>query len=204
MEMRLGRANLDWEKGEGAGIRAWSSSHPWNICHPWMPEGFPPALGPGGIFHPTPPSWSGGSHSCWALLPWLFPPTCPTKPALIHDVIPDPSPSFCPFQHRQMSHLLHPTCWDTTSSRLGKSWPPDPNTMIFNFFFPVVLSCWFLEGSTCPQHSQTSDDFIPVAWLSTVRLLFHSPKPPSVMKHKNHGMLDVYLISFPQRRSLII
>lgn len=105
-------------------------------------------------------------------------------------------------QLRQIPHLLPPMCWDTTSSRLGKPWPPDPNKMIF--FFAVVLSCWFPEGSTSPQHSQTPDDFIPIAWLSTAKLLFHSPKPPLVMKHKNHGMLDVYLISFPRRRSLII
>lgn len=85
MEMRLGRANLGQEKREDAGIR------------PWMPEVFPPALGPGGIFHPIPQSWSGGSHSCWTRLLWLFLPTFPTKPALIHAIIPDPFPSFPPF-----------------------------------------------------------------------------------------------------------
>lgn len=36
--------------------------------------------------------------------------------------------------HKQILHLLHPGCWDTTPSRLGKPWPPDPNKRIFFFF----------------------------------------------------------------------
>lgn len=97
-------------------------SHPWNISHPWMPEGFPPTPGPGGIFQPIPPSRSGGSHSCWTLLPWLFLPSCPAKPALIHDTILDPFPSFCPFQPRSSSDKFPTSSLQCAGTQLPPDW----------------------------------------------------------------------------------
>lgn len=69
-------------------------------------------------------------------------------------------------QLRQIPHLLPPMCWDTTSSRLGKPWPPDPNKMIFFFCccFKLLIS----------RRLHISSAFPNTRWFYSNCLVIHS------------------------------